>query len=78
MYISKSDSIHPYSNQNNSIIFMLIDDRDGNGFWENFTVSSIYGKFVCAEENCTREWKSKQIQVDMKVSYIHCINYIIF
>ena len=52
---------------------MLIDDRDGNGFWENFTISSIYGKFVCAEENCTRDWKSKQIQVDMKVSYIHCI-----
>ena len=57
---------------------MLIDDRDGNGFWENFTVSSIYGKFVCAEENCARDWKSKQIQVDMKVSFIHSKNYIIF
>ena len=56
---------------------MLIDDRDGNGYWENFTVSSIYGKFVCAEENCSREWKSKQIQVDMKVSYIQKLHNIL-
>ena len=43
-----------------------IDSIDANGFWEGYTVNSVHGRFYCDIENCDNNWRSVQIQVDMK------------
>ena len=61
-----ANPIPQYTFDIKELTLIYLDDRDGNGFWEGYTVNSVHGKFHCNSEGCDNPWRSVKIQVDMK------------